>query len=167
MATYKYEQIGSTLRQDLDNLAKLVAGSTLEEFLASNSDKIFIHEKTDDTIRFYYGNGGKISAVIRDADDAEPYMDGDVLVWNNATDDWDEVSLKYLSYNFAPKILAKPTQPIQIVVVDTIHESVEIIFTTAHTDSFNCDGFLREKGYNLDDIYWMWSTHLQLSHKTL
>ena len=164
MATYTYEQIGSTLRHDLDKLAELVAGSTLDELL--KSDKIDVHEKTEDTIRFYYGTGGKISAVIRDADLSYPYLDKDCLVWNNATDDWDWVSIKENVYLKKAKE-QKPKQPIQIVVVDTIHESVEIIFTTAHTDSFACDKFLREKGYNLDDIYWMWSTHLQLSHKTL
>lgn len=161
MATYKYEQIGSTLRHDLDKLAELVASSTLDEIL--KSDAIVINEKTDDTIRFYYGP--RISAVIRDADLSYPYLDKDCLVWNNATDDWDDVEIKNNVYMKRTEA-EKPVQPIQIVVVDAIHENVEIIFTMADNNSFDCEAFLREKGYNLDDIYWMWSTHLQLSHKT-
>lgn len=164
MATYTYEQIGSTLRHDLDKLAELVAGSTLDELL--KSDKIDVHEKTEDTIRFYYGTGGKISAVIRDADLSYPYLDKDCLVWNNATDDWDWVSIKENVY-LKKAEEQKPTKPVYIVVLDYVHNKMDVISININLNDFNCEKFLIEKGYNKDDIFWSVFYELQVNFKNL
>ncbi len=160
MATYNYEQIGSTLKAEWQELQELAKGKTIGQLKLV--EKFDAYEEGDDHIFFYYG---KLRGMVYGIEDNAPYIAGLMYAWNYTAEDWDELSLEIIPLQ--PYELEQKEQRVitstQVVVIDYDGHRIDIINTTEDFEKVNLDDFLIKQGYDIDSIYSIVSKDLQVN----
>lgn len=160
MATYNYEQIGSTLKAEWQELKELAKGKTIGQLkLAVKFDA---YEERDDHIFFNYG---KLRGMIFGIEDNAPYIAGLMYAWNYTAEDWDDLDLERITLQ--PYELEQKEKPAisstQIVVIDYTLNRIDIINTTEDFSKTDSEEYLTKRGYDLNNIYWIVSPNLQIN----
>lgn len=160
MATYNYEQIGSTLKAEWQELKELTKGKTIGQLkLAVKFDA---YEERDDHIFFNYGGlRGMVFGIEANA----PYIAEVMYAWNYTAEDWDELNLERITLQ--PYELEQKEKPAisstQIVVIDYTLNRMDIINTTEDFSKTDSEDYLASRGYDLNNIYWIVSPNLQIN----
>lgn len=160
MATYNYEQIGSTLKAEWQELRELAKGKTIG--LLKLVEKFDAYEEGDDHIFFYYG---KLRGMVFGIENNAPYIADLMYAWNYTAEDWDELNLERIPlqpYELEQKEQRTITST-QVVVIDYDGHRIDIINTTEDFEKVDIDDFLIKQGYDIDSIYSIVSKNLQVN----
>jgi hypothetical protein len=160
MATYNYEQIGSTLKTDWQKLKVLAKTKTIGQLkLVKEFDA---YEEGSDYIFFYYK---KLRGMIYGIEDNAPYIARFMYTWNYTIEDWDELVLEDIILQ--PYDLEKAKEPkteyTQIVVMDYVDNRIDIINANEDWSKTDSEEYLVNRGYNLDNIHWIMSPNLKIN----
>lgn len=160
MATYNYEQIGSTLRAEWQELKELAKGKTIG--LLKLVEKFEVYEEVNDHIFFYYG---KLRGMVFGIEANAPYIAEVMYAWNYTTEDWDELNLERITLQ--PYELEKAKEPkteyTQIVVIDYVDNRIDIINANEDWSKTDSEEYLAKRGYDLDNIHWIMSHNLKIN----
>lgn len=160
MATYNYEQIGSTLKAEWQELKELAKGKTIGQLKLV--EKFNAYEEGNDHIFFYYG---RLRGMVFGIEHNAPYIADLMYTWNYTEDDWDELNLERITlqpYELEQKEKRAITST-QVIVIDYDGHRIDIINTTEDFEKVDLDDFLTKQGYDIDSIYSIVSKDLQVN----
>lgn len=159
MATYNYEQIGSTLRAEWQELKELAKGKTIGQL---KLEKFNVYEEGSDHIFFYYK---RLRGMVFGIENNAPYIAEVMYAWNHTVEDWDELNLEKITLQ--PYELEQKEKPAisstQIVVIDYTQNRMDIINTTEDFSKTDSEEYLTKRGYDINNIYWIASPNLQIN----
>lgn len=159
MATYNYEQIGSTLKAEWQELKELAKGKTIGQL---KLEKLNVYEEGSDHIFFYYK---RLRGMVFGIENNAPYIADLMYAWNYTAEDWDELNLERIPlqpYELEQKEQRTITST-QVVVIDYDGHRIDIINTTEDFEKVDIDDFLIKQGYDIDSIYSIVSKNLQVN----